>query len=267
MSLIDPFAMPGMGTPAETTEREFLCGVIGSWQHIGVVLVSTAVDAGMTPTTLLRRGLLLGKVTASGKYKQYDPTATDGSQVAAGILLDDTNMLDGTGTAADKAARMVWFGYVKAAQVYNLNALARRQLANRIFFDDGLVNPDAVVQQVIAKTADYTVVAATDNNAIFTNQGASGAVIFTLPAIARGLKFTFYSEAAQNITITAGTADTIVTHNDLAADSIALSTSNRQIGGSVTVVANADGTKWLAFPGTWNVADDGSTTTKFTIAS
>ena len=32
-------------------------------------------------------GTVLGIVTASGKYKQTDPSAEDGSQVAAGVLL------------------------------------------------------------------------------------------------------------------------------------------------------------------------------------
>ena len=34
----------------------------------------------------LEAGAVLGKVTASGKYKALDPAATDGSEVAAGIL-------------------------------------------------------------------------------------------------------------------------------------------------------------------------------------
>jgi hypothetical protein len=35
----------------------------------------------------LQLGTVLGIVTASGKYKQIDPSAEDGSQVAAGVLL------------------------------------------------------------------------------------------------------------------------------------------------------------------------------------
>ncbi len=34
-------------------------------------------------------GTVLGIVTASGKYKQIDPSAEDGSQVAAGVLLQN----------------------------------------------------------------------------------------------------------------------------------------------------------------------------------
>jgi hypothetical protein len=36
----------------------------------------------------LKAGAVLGKVTASGKYKALDPAAVDGSEAAAGILYD-----------------------------------------------------------------------------------------------------------------------------------------------------------------------------------
>lgn len=37
-------------------------------------------------TAALEAGTVLGKITATGKYKQYDNQAADGSQVAAGVL-------------------------------------------------------------------------------------------------------------------------------------------------------------------------------------
>ena len=41
-------------------------------------------------------GTVLGIVTASGKYKQLDPSAEDGTQVAAGVLLQacDATLID-----------------------------------------------------------------------------------------------------------------------------------------------------------------------------
>ena len=45
---------------------------------IGVVLVSTTTDSGNNPTTTLRRGLTLGKITASGKYAAYSDSGSDG---------------------------------------------------------------------------------------------------------------------------------------------------------------------------------------------
>lgn len=45
----------------------------------------------------LKAGDVVGKITASGKYKIYDNAAVDGSEVAAGILWADVDA-----TAADK---------------------------------------------------------------------------------------------------------------------------------------------------------------------
>lgn len=46
----------------------------------------------------LKRGALLGKITASGKFVLSTSAAVDGSQVPVGILVDDTNA-----SAGDKA--------------------------------------------------------------------------------------------------------------------------------------------------------------------
>ena len=45
------------------------------------------VAAGQT----LPLGTVLGMVTATGKVKQIDPSATDGSQYAAGVLMQDAD--------------------------------------------------------------------------------------------------------------------------------------------------------------------------------
>ena len=47
----------------------------------------------------LKANAVLGKITASGKYKEYDNGASDGSEVAAAVLLADTDA-----SAADKQA-------------------------------------------------------------------------------------------------------------------------------------------------------------------
>lgn len=47
------------------------------------------VPAGAGLTVLYRAGLILGKVTASGFYKAYSDAASDGSEVAVGVLSED----------------------------------------------------------------------------------------------------------------------------------------------------------------------------------
>lgn len=68
----------------------------------------------MDPITLvsgagaLKAGTVLGKITASGKYKAYDNDATDGSQAFAAVLYDDADA-----TSADVKAT----GVVRLAEV------------------------------------------------------------------------------------------------------------------------------------------------------
>jgi len=108
--------------------------------------------------------------------------------------------------------------------------------------------------KVLSKTADYTLTRA-DSGAIVTNTGATSAVNFTLPSIAEsGLFYFVVVTADQTVTVTAATADTLITFNDLAADSIAFSTASTKIGGVIFVVAN--GSKWTAV----NLTDDNTET-------
>jgi hypothetical protein len=102
---------------------------------------------------------------------------------------------------------------------------------------------------VKAKTADYTVVTGTDaSGTVFTNRGASGAVIFTLPAPSQAIAGVFYDflgVADQDVTVKTATVDTLLTKNDAAADSVAMSTSGEKIGGAMRFVC--DGTAWIGF--------------------
>jgi hypothetical protein len=93
---------------------------------------------------------------------------------------------------------------------------------------------------IVAKTSAYTCTAA-DSGTIFTTVGATAAVTFTLPAISTGpWCYKFICGANVGMTVAAGTADTMLTMNDLAADSIAFNTTAERIGGMVEVYC--DGT-------------------------
>lgn len=95
----------------------------------------------------------------------------------------------------------------------------------------------------VAKTADYTIVPG-DNGTLFTNGGAAGAVVFTLPALKNGYFFGFLVTADQSVTIASAAGDDIVTFNDAAADSLAFSTAGEKLGGHVDVFSNLAGDKW-----------------------
>lgn len=62
---------------------------------------------------------------------------------------------------------------------------------------------------VEAKTAAYTVVVATDNGKVFTNEGASGAITFSMPAATVGQRYTFVVKAAQELRIDPNGTETI----------------------------------------------------------
>lgn len=239
--------LPGMDTAVVSTENAFLWGP-NTWYLLkGVTIVSTATDSGSTPTTDLRPGLVMGKVTSSGKYTAYSATATNGSGIAEGALFGGVRMISPlSGSAADQLGQLVVAGPVKGGSLNGLDQLARSQMHGRFIFDDDPKGNRHGWLNVVAKTADYTVTAA-DHDTIFTNQGAGGAVIFTLPAIAKGLKYRFFCEADQTITVASAAGDIMVCFNDAAADSISFSTATEKVGGAVEVLANADGTKWLVF--------------------
>lgn len=96
---------------------------------------------------------------------------------------------------------------------------------------------------VVPKVADYTV-KATESGTFFTNAGATAAVNFTLPAFADGLVYFFFVAADFAVTVTSSTADMMITDHDVAADSIALSTTSEMLGGMIQVFS--DGTKWMS---------------------
>lgn len=245
MSLVDPFLQPGMGDPLVTVESEFQWGPIATWQHLGIVLDASTRDAGSTPTTTLRRGLTLAQIAATGKYKQYDPTATDGSQFAKGFLYQGRNLLDPrTAIAGDRQGSLVFFGNVKVGQCFGFDEQARRQMPNFVWDDLRVINDAPIINE--AHAASYQVVNGQDNGKYFTTRGAGGAVIFTLPAsIQRGHLFRFYNEADQNMTILAP-ALTLVANNILLGTSLAFSTAGQRIGSCVEITINDNATKYLA---------------------
>lgn len=236
---------PGLLAARETASNEFCWGPREMRLYKQVLVNSAAADSGNTPTTELRAGLAMGLIAATGLAKQWDPTATDGTQILAGYLAHTVKMVDVDAVAQAQVAFLVVSAPIKNAKVYPaITQIQRLNGADRFIYDDDLPGNTMGWRDVVAKTADYTLVA-TDNNKIFTTRGAVAAVNFTLPTIIKGFRARFFNEAGQNMTITAAVADTLVVFNDLAADSIAYSTVAELIGGGFEIFANDNATKWL----------------------
>jgi hypothetical protein len=98
---------------ADSPNRGWLLAPGGSFRK-PVVIVATALDAGNTGerTTKLRSGLVLGKITAAGpdqgKYAPCNEAATDGSQVAQGILLSKIDLFDDEGIPAERGGTLLF---------------------------------------------------------------------------------------------------------------------------------------------------------------
>lgn len=242
--------IPGFTAIRESIEADVLWGNVEKGMHLfdNDVIDSTAVDAGSSPTTILRPALLMAKLDNGNGWVDYDTDALDGSQQAQGILLEEVNMLDPvTAVGADRFSLILVGGPVKAANILNLDQKARAQLQGRFDFDDDMwANRGLLWRKVVAKTANYTVVVA-DNGILFTTAAAGGAVTFTLPTIAAGLTFFFAALESQDMIIASAEGDNMIVIDDELADSIAFSTANEQIGAIVGMTAIHDGTTlaWL----------------------
>jgi hypothetical protein len=209
-----------------------------------ITLASAAVDAGNTPPTTLRGGNLLAIDDATGKANTYSPDATDGRQIAVGILEHHQDMLV-EGVAADRFTQMLVHGLVKESELVGLDPRARQQLGLR-FALDREHSPQAGVlmhpRGIYRKAANYAVVAA-DNGLLFL---ATAAATFTLPAKQNGLAFRFVQSADANLVIQ-GSAD-LVHKGNAGANSVTFSTANEKIGSQALVecLYTAAGTlKWL----------------------
>jgi hypothetical protein len=253
------FGTPGIGAKQSSTTNEFLWGGDVTRIHvlkIGRIVSGAIRDAGNTPTTDIRRGLIVGMLSASNELVEYDPAATDGSEIPVGILdveLLAVNLL----TQADekKFPPIVVSAPVKARKLFLNGAalvghadeyIARKHLAALGFkFDDDLNGyKSGTVQRTQIKETDYTVVAA-DNGSLF--QAKTADCTFTLPAIQVGLSFTFQQTANNEMSVASAEGDNVVVGNDLSADSITFTTDNEQIGAMVHVEGKyVDGVKkWV----------------------
>mgnify|MGYP003600088106 FL=1 len=96
--------------------------------------------AGTVTGENLVAGTVLGKITASGKLKKVDSTASDGSQKIYGILLEDIDA-----STADKIASIGLTGeYNKQAMVFGGTDTTATHEADarllQIYFEDTIRN-------------------------------------------------------------------------------------------------------------------------------
>jgi len=111
------------------TSVEFL--VDPNWKVVKTVTIdSTALDAGNGQrTSILRKALCLGKVTASGDHVEYDEDGVDdGREVMAGILMEEVDLFDDTGVVADSTGLMLVVGIVDNGKLIGIDANGRTDM-------------------------------------------------------------------------------------------------------------------------------------------
>lgn len=83
-------ARNAMTNPQDAVTRQHAPDLLYSSEGVifdDVVLDSGCVDAQNSPTTYLRAGLVLGKLTATGLFTDYDYDALDGSEDEAEVVI------------------------------------------------------------------------------------------------------------------------------------------------------------------------------------
>jgi hypothetical protein len=126
----------GLGSTVSADPTEIRFTDHGRESCVAIVLDATARDSGNSPTTTLRKGLVLGKVTATGTYKEYDPSAVDGTGTARVILDDEVDLLDDTATAVDTEGVGAFRGDFVADALIGLDAGAKADLTQCAFDED-----------------------------------------------------------------------------------------------------------------------------------
>jgi hypothetical protein len=251
----------GVGSERATDEREILWG--GSLAQMGLVAKSAQIsgatrDAGNTPTTVLRPGLIMGRVTTGLEYEEWDADATDGTQDFAGILdFNELRAQDWDATNQDRNYRLlVARGLVRARQLLIEGAafvghaheyLARRQMiASGFIFDDDPQGYKGGAPRAPSYETATTDTLTADQNGMTLYYSNAASVTVTLPAIKPGLEYTLIRAADEEFIVVSPTADNVIVGNDLSADGVTFTTAGEQIGATVFVKSEyVNGTlKW-----------------------
>ena len=217
------YLFPGLESILETVQNQFWWGRESQQKFLPPTISSVATDSSNTVTTVLRGGLLLGQITASGKLTTWSPTATNGAQEIYGVLVSPVSMLD-AGAATDRYAFVMVGGnllsdrlliggnaeegIVGDAQEFNVS----NQLNAKGFCMDRhhIYAASQQGQRQLNITAAVTITAAADHGRTFVLAGAGGGVTLAPPAPQKGLTYHFWNQDASNtLTIDPAGANTI----------------------------------------------------------
>lgn len=261
MSGMGGWGVPGIGADRTVAESEILWGSDQARNAVlwkGMVISGAARDAGNSPTTVLRPGLLMGVVTTTGELEEWDADASDGTENLAAILDTELRAQDFDATNQDRVFRAIVSR--AALKVRSLliqgsalvghadEYLARRQLryAGFVLDDDPFGYKAGQPRFATVTGASDTLTADENGTTLFYSN--AGAVAVTLPAIQPGLEFTVIRTADEELVVSSAAGDDIIVGHDLSADSVTFTTGGQQIGTNLRFrSAYVGGTlKWIA---------------------
>ena len=247
MTSFGGFAVPGMGALAETTEYEI---IFGGERGQGQVLEQNGNyrgemrDAGNTPTTVIRAGLLVAKTTSGGELEEWVSTASDGTENIFGVVPYELRAQDFDATDQDRVAGVIVRAPFKASQLLIQGSafvghadeyLARAALhgGGSILDDDpqGYLAGASWRQKIQLGATTITLTSADTYTRFLTHSVATN---YVLPAVQVGLKFRFFASEDFNLSISSASS-VFVTGNAVTGDGISYVTSGEIIGANIEV--------------------------------
>ena len=109
--------------------------IIALNRHLATLLPVRLVNTGGDYAA----GTVLGRVTASGLYKAYNDSNSDGSEVARCILFEDV-LAEDVPASTSAVARAIFAGYVFKDKLTGLDAAAIGDLYGKTIVDASGVN-------------------------------------------------------------------------------------------------------------------------------
>lgn len=243
------WGVPGIGAERTVTESEILWGSDQARSAVlwkSDIISGAARDAGNTPTTVLRPGLIMGRVTSTGELEEWDAQATDGTADIAGILDVELRAQDFDATNQDRVFRtIVARAPLKARKLLIAGSAfvghadefqARRQLeaALHILDDDPFSYQAGRGNRILRVTGTTLTPTAAQNGMLFILSNAASVTV-TLPAIKPGLHYDFLREGDEELVIVSPTADNVIVGNDLSADGVTFTTAGEHMGAQIHV--------------------------------
>lgn len=246
----------GIGTTAPGARLQ----VDGAASSIAAILKANATTPGNILEAQNSSGSVLASISSNGRGTFDNVVAANGVRVDGsgnGFYFDSRGFMlaPSSGVFKFTDATDADFGRLQLGGTTSSYPAIKRSTTTilAVLADD---SGPAVLRSSVLVTAQAStpkVVAATDTQTVYTNEGASAIIVFTLPTAAAGLTYTFYVQDADGIRVTANTGD-VININGVASSTAGYCQST-SVGSSVTLTA-INATDWVATSvvGTWTLA-------------